>query len=138
VFDEEFASATAHFFSRVDASHFKLVTSPLVLEEISLSPAKVQQHYAQYAESMEVIPVDDTAQTLMQAYLRAGIVNRKHSRDAQHVALATVGRCDMIISWNLRHIVNYRLIPMYSGVNLIHGYLPLNIYSPMEVVGDVR
>ena len=41
----------------------------------------------------------------------------------------------MIISWNFKHIVNYRRIPMYNAVNIGQGFGNLNIYSPLEVVG---
>jgi len=53
------------------------------------------------------------------------------------VALATVSGSRLIVSWNFRHIVNYRKIPMYNGVNLGRGYDPLAIHTPQEVIeGD--
>jgi hypothetical protein len=51
-----------------------------------------------------------------------------------HVANATVGGADMIVSWNFRHIVHFRKIRGFNAVNLKEGYATLAIYSPREVV----
>lgn len=56
--------------------------------------------------------------------------------DALHVTLATVSGCELIVSWNFRHIVNYQRIPMYNAVNTLHGYPHLAIHSPAEVTSD--
>ena len=37
--------------------------------------------------------------------------------DALHVAVATVSGCSVIVSWNFKHIVNYRKIPLYNAIN---------------------
>ena len=52
------------------------------------------------------------------------------------MASATVSGCVMIVSWNFRHIVNYRRVPLYNAVNVVSGYTPIRICSPLEVVDD--
>ena len=56
--------------------------------------------------------------------------------DALHVAVATVAGCRVIVSWNFKHLVNFRRIPLYNGVNLTHGYAPIAIHCPLEVPGE--
>ena len=56
--------------------------------------------------------------------------------DALHVAVATVTGCEVIVSWNFRHIVNFERIPMYNKINAVNGYNPIAIYSPLEVLAD--
>ena len=36
--------------------------------------------------------------------MNAGIVSRKWEADALHVAVATVQRCRVIVSWNFQHL----------------------------------
>ena len=67
-------------------------------------------------------------------YLKANIVTKKSSNDALHVALATVNNCPIIVSWNFKHIVHFEKIPLYNSINLINGYQPIAIYSPLEVL----
>ena len=68
------------------------------------------------------------------AYLSAGVVGPANEGDAMHVAAATVANCDIIVSWNLKHIVHYDKIRGYNAVNLREGYRTLAIHSPKEVV----
>ena len=73
---------------------------------------------------------------LRQAYIEAGIVTPKSGNDALHVALATVGECPLIVSWNFRHIVHYQKVPLYNAVNALHRYGALDTRSPLKVVED--
>ena len=56
--------------------------------------------------------------------------------DALHIALATVAKVDVLVSWNFRHIVNLTRIHAYNAVNLKKGYPLLEIRTPREVAGD--
>jgi hypothetical protein len=84
----------------------------------------------------EAVDVTEEAIRLQQAYLAAGIVGRQWETDALHVALATESQCAVIVSWNFKHIVNFKKIPLYNGVNLAHGYGPIAIHTPQEVIVD--
>jgi len=53
--------------------------------------------------------------------------------DAQHIAVATVARVDVLVSWNFRHIVNLDRIDGFNAVNLRGGYPLREIRSPREV-----
>ena len=50
------------------------------------------------------------------------------------MALATVAGCRIIVSWNFKHIVNFRKISMYNGINRLEGYSEIAIHSPQEVI----
>jgi len=41
---------------------------------------------------------------------------------------------DIIVSWNFRHIVNFRKIPLFNAVSVLKGYRQIAIHSPMEVI----
>ena len=55
--------------------------------------------------------------------------------DAQHIAIATVGRVDVLVSWNCKHIVNLERIHGYNSVNLRKGPM-IEIRTPREVLSD--
>ena len=50
-----------------------------------------------------------------------------------HIAVATVGEVDVVVSWNFKHIVRLDKIQLFNGINIELGYRPLAIYSPREV-----
>ena len=80
--------------------------------------------------------MSEEAEALQQAYMRAEVVSPKWEADAMHVAVATVSGCRAIVSWNFKHIVNFRRIPLYNGVNQAEGYGVIAIHTPPEVIFD--
>jgi len=87
-----------------------------------------------FVQVVETLYLDDQVLRLHDAYLRAGILSERWTDDAMHVALATAGRCDMIVNWNFKHIVHAEKMPLYNAVNALEGFGPLAIHSPAEVV----
>jgi len=73
----------------------------VVQREINSAPARVQELVDDFTSLADFIDSTEEALQLRQAYLNAGIVTAKSAADALHVALATVARCRLIVSWNL-------------------------------------
>jgi hypothetical protein len=69
-----------------------------------------------------------------QIYISEGIVGSSSLVDAQHIAIATVARVDVLASWNFKHTVNLQRIRGYNSVNLRHSYPLLEIRTPREVM----
>ena len=136
VFDEEFDSASLAFFDDIRKGRFRLVASSVVHDELENAPERVIALFREIRGIADVVDVTEEAVRLQQAYLAAGIVGQQWETDALHVALATESQCAVIVSWNFRHIVNFKKIPLYNGVNLSHGYGPIAIHTPQEVSDD--
>ena len=79
------------------------------------------------ASSQEVARLHD-------AYIAAGVLGPASRDDAEHVASASVAGADLVVSWNFKHIVHFEKIAGFQAVNMLHGYNPIRIYSPREVV----
>jgi hypothetical protein len=136
VFDDEFARPSQVFFDRVRQGRFKLVVSPLVGDELVEAPEQVREWFEQFRRGADFITTSAEALALRDAYLEAGILTANSKEDALHVALATIGCCGVIVSWNFRHIVHYQKVPLYNAVNMLHGQPELRIHSPSEVIED--
>jgi hypothetical protein len=76
----------------------------------------------------------EEAAELAAAYIARGVVGPGSHADALHVALASVGRVDALVSWNFRHIVNLGRIRLFHSVNIERGYATIEIRTPMEVL----
>jgi predicted nucleic acid-binding protein len=136
VFDEEFERASIEFFAAVRRNRFDLVTSPVVARELREAPAAVRALYDEILPRCDLQPVTAEAEALAQAYLEADILRAQSRTDALHVALATIARCDVLVSWNFRHLVNFYRAPLFSAVNTLHGYPGIALVSPPEVTVD--
>ena len=137
-FDEEFQPVGALFFDLVRSGVLKLVVCATVRDELEAGPPNVRELYREMRGLAETVNVPREAVELRSAYIAAGVVSQKCQTDALHVATATASGCAMIVSWNFRHIVSYRRIPLYNAVNALNGYGQIAIHSPLEVVADER
>ena len=80
-----------------------------------------------------IIEATKSALELADAYQAHRILTPKFYDDGLHIAIATVGEADVLVSWNFKHIVHFDKIRMFNAVNLEYGYKPLQIFSPREV-----
>lgn len=64
-------------------------------------------------------------------YIKEKAVTKKSHED--HIAIATVNKVDVLVSWNFKHIVNLDRIRKYNAVNLMNGYTMLEIRNPREI-----
>ena len=49
------------------------------------------------------------------------ILDKGSLNDAYHIAIASVHRLDVLVSWNFKHIVNYYKIKIFNSINLKLG-----------------
>jgi len=111
------------------------VISDITLQELELAPEIVKSQLKELPPAYkEYIILDNEAIKLAQAYLREGVITDKFLLDAQHIAMATLSRVDVMVSWNFKHIVNLNRIRLYNSVNLKLGYPMIDIRSPREVL----
>ena len=111
-----------------------LITSAVVQAEIEPSPENVRKLFDEMIVMADMVHVDSATLALQESYLREGIVTSNSFDDALHVALATTAKCDLIVSWNFKHIVHFEKIPKYNAVNILQGYSKIGIFSPLEVI----
>jgi len=84
--------------------------------------------------NIEYVSLNEESITLANAYLKEEVVAEGSLSDARHMAIATVERVDILISWNYKHIVNVNRIRLLNSVNLKLGYPVIEIRSPREVL----
>ena len=55
--------------------------------------------------------------------------------DLAHIAYAVVYQCDVVVSWNLKHIVRLKTKVAVNGINKQLGYREVEIIAPEGVIG---
>jgi len=134
-FDEEFSSESKNLFGKFQRKEMIAVISEPTLRELLEAPKEVQDVVRFLPEeATEIVPITEDATKLAQSYLAAGAVPKNLFVDALHIAIATIQRVDVLVSWNFKHIVNLQRIRAYNSVNIREGYPPLEIRSPKEVL----
>ncbi len=133
--DKEFAAWSKLLFDQFRSGIKIAVVSDLTLRELEEAPEAVRKIVADLPESfIEYVFLTEEAITLANAYIAHGAVTEKHLIDCQHIAIATIERIDVLVSWNFKQIANLDRIRKFNAVNLLQGYQPLEIRSPQEVL----
>ena len=135
--DPEFREPSTRLMQLFESGRAILVISDLTRLELHGAPDDVQRVLDSIPEAFrESVDFTEEASALAQQYLEHGVLAESKLVDAQHIALATVSRVDVLVSWNFRHIVNLRRIRAYNSVNMKVGYPLLEIRTPREVIPD--
>lgn len=134
-FDKEFKEWSDKLFDEFRNGNKIAVISDITLDELSFSRPEVRNHLDTIPnESKEYVLDDKQSEELANQYIKERAVTQKSHEDALHIAIATINKVDVLVSWNFKHIVNLDRIRKYNAVNLINGYQMLEIRNPREIL----
>ncbi|HEU0014396.1 MAG TPA: hypothetical protein VFQ45_11970 [Longimicrobium sp.] len=135
--DREFEVFSNRLIARAVAGEIVLVISNHTIIELADAPEAVRSVLDELPPaSMEEVVLSPEAVALSEAYIDAGVIGARMRADARHIAVATVFACDVLVSWNFKHIVNLQRMHGYNSVNLREGYSLLEIRTPRELTND--
>ena len=135
--DAEFSEWSLRLFEDLRHGARVAVVSDLTRRELEAAPEDVRKVLAELPEtSVEEVSLSGEARELAQRYVDEEVVSAKHIADAQHIAIASVERVDVVVSWNFQQIVNLDRIHAFNAVNMKMGYPVLEIRSPREVIHE--
>ena len=110
--------STELLFQRISNDKHELYISDTVIAEIeAASKSKKKQllsaieHYrpVQLASDKQVVELADI-------YLEAGVLSVTHYNDLLHLAFATTHDLNLLLSWNLKHLVKHKTRIMVSSI----------------------
>jgi len=134
-FDSEFEKTTIELFEQMDRQGIKIIFSELTRNELINAPDKVKDFVNSLpSDTLELIEINDEALDLADLYIKENVVGKTSREDCIHIALATINRADVLVSWNFKHIVNLSRIRGYNSVNLKTGYPTIEIRSPLDLI----
>lgn len=129
LFDQEFETDSLLFFNLIEKQNDMIVYSDVVVKEIALAPRQVQELFNGLANTVR-LKTTNSMKKLAKAYIASGALRAIDINDAEHVACATISKCDMVISWNFTHLANKLRVMKYNIVNTALGYNFIEIISP--------
>jgi len=107
----------------------------LLEAELLRAPQHVRNFIATLpVQQIENIRLTQDAANLADQYILAKVVGQTSRADCQHIAMATLAKADVLVSWNFKHIVNLDKIRGYNGINYQLGHQMLEIRTPKEII----
>ncbi len=133
-FDAEFEFWTDLFFKKVFSTDLKLIFSDIAEQELVSAP-QIVKNFVTSIPLKNIIKTELTEEAIILAekYLKENVVGKSSRADCYHIAIATVIKADILVSWNFKHIVNIQRIHGYNAVNLMNDYQVIEIRNPREV-----
>lgn len=122
---------TLEFWTKL-STHEKLC-SELTIEELSEARLELRQKLLALTQDFEILKITKQVTDLARKYTDAEVVPPRYFADAIHIAAAVIGKADILVSWNYRHLVkrNTRLLVNYINNKL--GLRFIEILAPPEI-----
>lgn len=134
-FDAEFEEPTRRLWRMAEAGECQFIASVVTQQEAVVAPPNVVRLFAwTFPDPSALLELTPRAEELARAYLAAGVVSAQYVDDARHVAIATTHGIGLLVTWNFRHLANYRREAGFNRINLENGYPAIRIISPLEIV----
>jgi predicted nucleic acid-binding protein len=134
--DLEKANSTKELFREINKNKFLAFISDLVLREVKEAHASKKQKLLSLIKTYQLARLETTLEcmTLTETYLEKNIFPSKYRDDALHIAIASVYDIDVVISWNLEHMVKLKTRREVRAINILEGYKEIEICTPLEVI----
>lgn len=130
---------TLALWEDIKSGLYEVTTSDVALREVGNCKEPKQSTLFDYLSEIEYecFSITDEAELLANEIIKQGILTQKSFDDCLHIAIAVINNCDIILSWNFKHMVNIKTINGVRAVNILNGYKSIDIYSPTILIkGD--
>ena len=112
------------------------VTSVVVIGELERAPDPKRTQCLDLISTLPLLPYIDEVAEIVATYHRNKVMPVEASADADHLALATFHKCDILVTWNCQHIANANKFPHIRRINALLGYATPQLITPLELLDD--
>ena len=130
---------TREVWERIKAGQYEIFISDVVLRELENCKDDEKRNRLLGCLSeidYNLVIVDDDTTRLARKFVENGVLKKKSLPDCEHIAAAIIADCDIIISWNLKHIVNVKTIRGIKVITMAENYKDILIYQPPVLLGE--
>lgn len=117
------------------ADQFTLVSSIVVIEELSDGTSEKTQDRINLVKDLEMLSVTTRIDQIAQTYIDRLIMPQDRFGDAHHVALASFYDMDALLTWNYKHIANINKIYRIRQINSELGLPTPELVTPLNYLG---
>lgn len=117
---------------------YEVVISDLVLAEINECKEPKRSILKEYLAQInyERVSITEEAEEIANEIINEGILNPKSFDDCLHLASAILSDCNIIVSWNFKHMVNVDTINGVRKITFAKRYNNIDIYAPYVLLSE--
>ena len=128
---------TLALWDNIKTGEYDVVISSVTERELEACSEPKRTTLLNYLQQVthSIVPLDEQMLVIADKVVELGILTAKNIDDCQHIAAAIVSGCDVIVSWNFKHIVNHKTMQGVKAVTAITGFPEILIYTPTILIG---
>jgi len=115
---------------------FDIYISALVMQEASRGDSVVVEKRLSVVSDIPILEITPEVLSLAQFLISEKAIPAESEEDALHIAVARINGMEFLLTWNFSHINNAFMKSKIVNVIENQGYVPPEICSPEELVGD--
>ena len=113
---------------------YELVTSLAVIEELERGDHPLKKEKLAMISSLKQLELTPEILQTVETYIAHKLMPADPQGDALHLALASHCKCDILLSWNCKHIVNYQKAPHSANINRMLGLPVPALLTPFDLL----
>lgn len=117
-------------------SEYELLTSQAVLHELQRGTYPHQAEAVAMLKDIPILDIGTDVRDAAVAYLTNFVMPSDPGGDALHLALASVHRCDYLLTWNCRHLANAKKTVHIRRINEQLGLFVPVLTTPLELLEE--
>ena len=115
-------------------SNQELVIGLPVIAELEATPPLKRAKALDLIEALRILPYTDEIAEIVEAYFAHKLMPREAQGDADHLALASFHNCDMLVTWNCKHLANANKFGHIHRVNALLGLRTPSLVTPLQLL----
>ena len=128
---------TLRLWKAIEAGAYEVVISNVTIDEINDCAEPKRSFMLDELKKipLTVLEAEKKVEELSREFIELGILKEKCLDDCMHIATALLAKCDVIVSWNFKHIVNDKTIEGVKTISKTRGFDSIKIYCPSILIG---
>ena len=118
-------------------SSYELLTSDAVADELERGDFPSRNEALALIQDLPLLEVSRAVADTVGAYVTRYVMPADPAGDALHLAIASVHKCDFLLTWNCRHLANANKFAHIRRVNGMLGLFVPTLVTPLELLGEV-
>jgi len=127
---------TREFLKGVRAGKYDTFISVVVIRELDETGEPKRTKLLGLVEKyqLKILHMTPECENLADRYVKDGIIPLRYRDDAVHIAVAVINGVELLVSWNLKHMVKLKTINSVNAISRELGYKLIDIITPEEAL----
>jgi predicted nucleic acid-binding protein len=113
------------------------IISYAVLAELDRTPSPKRESALALVKDMPVLESEEAVEETVRFYLQHRLMPQGAFGDAVHLALASLHKCDFLVTWNCKHLANANKLDHIKRINGLIGLTTPQLVTPLELLGNL-